>query len=201
MRLYGSGDNGTTSDFNGRRIHKTDPSLAVIGELDILISLIGTRIGIIKQFELVYVLMSVQFYIFYNLCNGFTIYSTVVSLVCMWMLTFKFVHVERLSKVQENIFKINADISMSKTESITTTDISILEEELNSMMKKQPKLTRFIYPNDILHLIRGYTRKCELIVRDKYPDMKNTCVYLNRLSTYLFYLSREYVSDIEWKSG
>ena len=101
-----------------------------------------------------------------------------------------------------------------KLQEISHDDVRLLEEEIDRMVGKLPELKSFILPGGTLsasqcHVARCVCRRSERIVvalslKDKVDPL--FVVYLNRLSDYLFVLSRfcnylKGVRDIPWKAS
>ncbi|MFT6004017.1 MAG: cob(I)alamin adenosyltransferase, partial [Bacteroidia bacterium] len=94
--------------------------------------------------------------------------------------------------------------------SIDLSDIELLEKEIDRLDKGLPRLKNFILPGGSIisahtHLARCICRRAERRIvgleEDKYALILQ---YLNRLSDYLFVLSREYLrlegkAEIIWK--
>jgi len=82
--------------------------------------------------------------------------------------------------------KFNFDINLEFTK--------ILENEIDVIMNKLPKLSYFILPSNNIHLSRAIARRCErkmVEVIKEYSHIDDNClIFLNRLSDYLFILAR-----------
>jgi len=100
-----------------------------------------------------------------------------------------------------------------KIPDLNTTDVELLEKEIDRMSEQIPPMTAFILPSghptvSSLHIARCVCRRAErCIVRlqQEDPDMTQLIIiYVNRLSDYLFVLSRYIgyllkVEEIKWK--
>jgi cob(I)alamin adenosyltransferase len=82
-------------------------------------------------------------------------------------------------------------------------DISLLEQEMDRMDEVLPALKHFVLPGgnttaSYCHVARCVCRRAERMVvhlnEDEYVN-ENVIIYLNRLSDYLFTLSRKVVFD------
>lgn len=166
-----TGDQGQTSLFTGHRVPKNSPYMDAIGTVDECNSAIGAAISLLSSDK-----------------------------------KFKEVKAE-LEFVQHALFDIGAALatprSLASTPKISKTrfdseEITLLEKWIDKMDTELPKLTYFILPGGhpasaLLHLARSICRRSE---REAYPlaqnaDVsENVLVYLNRLSDYLFVLSR-----------
>ena len=91
-------------------------------------------------------------------------------------------------------------------------DVELLEKEMDYMNEQLPEKKSFILPGghptaSFLHVARCVCRRAERLVvqlSEQEPVNKIILAYLNRLSDYLFVLSRQVVyqsgsSEIPWK--
>lgn len=91
-------------------------------------------------------------------------------------------------------------------------DIETLEKEIDEMEKDLPPLTSFILPGghptvSYCHIARNVCRRAERLsikVQDQFKNSGKVIQYLNRLSDFLFVLSRKfsidlYAKEIPWK--
>ena len=181
MRIYTrTGDDGTTGLIGGKRIGKDDLRLEAYGTIDELnswIGLIRTQPEAAKE-ELI------------------------------------------LINIQNKLFRIGGKLATdtSKTDLsgklvCSKEDILFLENEIDRMLDALPAQTNFLLPGgsniiSYCHLARTVCRKAE---RRVYSLSKVISIptelltYLNRLSDYLFALSRKFadnegVTEIPWKS-
>jgi cob(I)alamin adenosyltransferase len=109
-----------------------------------------------------------------------------------------------LKIIQNKLFDMGSNIAFDKKNKniilplILEKDITLLEEEIDKMEKKLPALTNFILPSgnkiaSLTHIARTVCRRSErrlikLIDISKSEDIN--LKYLNRLSDFLFVLSR-----------
>ena len=109
-----------------------------------------------------------------------------------------------LTEIQERLFTIGAslaadpDKSKMKIPDLTESDITLLEKEMDKMNEELPGLKNFILPGghpvvSYCHIARCVCRRAERIAvalkNESFVDPK-VIQYLNRLSDYLFVLSR-----------
>lgn len=181
MRVYTrSGDDGTTSLIGGTRVHKDDLRLEAYGTVDELNSWLGLIRSQSIEDKDKSALIDIQKKLF--VIGG---------------------------RLATDISKIDLSAKLTCCEE----DILILEHEMDRILDKLTRQTNFILPggNDIVsycHLARTVCRRAE---RRVYQLSKEFVIpaelfkYLNRLSDYLFVLSRKYANDegieeIPWKS-
>jgi cob(I)alamin adenosyltransferase len=99
-----------------------------------------------------------------------------------------------------------------KIPAIYNQDIEMLEEEIDKMEKDLPPLRSFILPGghttvSYCHITRNVCRRAERLaikVQNQFKHSEKVIQYLNRLSDYLFVLSRKftidlYAREIHWK--
>jgi len=123
-----------------------------------------------------------------------------------------------LKEIQDRLFTIGSALasdpekSKMKIPDLHQEDIELLEKEIDTMTAELPELRHFILPGgsnaiSFCHLARCVCRRAERICvhlsEDSFVDEK-VMVYLNRLSDYLFVLSRKIVVDaggeeISWR--
>lgn len=123
-----------------------------------------------------------------------------------------------LGEVQDRLFTVGSilasDPSKSnlKTPDLHGSDIELLEKEMDRMNQELPEMRSFVLPggNDTVsfcHIARCVCRRAERLVvllNEKEPVNPLVVKYLNRLSDYLFVLSRkitqdEKLTEIPWK--
>jgi len=114
-----------------------------------------------------------------------------------------------LKEIQDRLFTIGSALasdpekSKMKIPDLHQKDIELLEKEIDTMTAELPELRHFILPGgsnavSFCHLARCVCRRAERICvhlsEDSFVDEK-VMVYLNRLSDYLFVLSRKLCFD------
>jgi cob(I)alamin adenosyltransferase len=181
MRVYTrTGDDGTTGLIGGRRVQKFDLRLEAYGTVDELNSWIG-------------------------LIRSQAVNSTIVH---------------DLIEIQNKLFVVGALLA-TDTAAVENSDklpcceqdILFLEERMDELLDSLPPLTSFLLPGgsntvSYCHIARTVCRRAE---RRAYQLSAETAVpnqvlkYLNRLSDYLYVLSRKVAADdgieeIPWKS-
>lgn len=123
-----------------------------------------------------------------------------------------------LQEIQDRLFTIGAllaadpEKSKMKLPDLLDTDVSLLEEEMDRMNELLPEMRAFVLPGghqsvSFCHLARCVCRRAErLVIGLGQHDFVNelVIVYLNRLSDYLFVLSRLMsqelgAEEIPWK--
>lgn len=165
MKIYTrTGDDGTTSLSGGRRVPKTNIRIEAYGSVDELISWIGMLRSCPENVKRRTFLIQIQ----HNLMSCAAILSS--------------------ESKEGRGAKISPDSEW----------VSVLEKEIDEMENILPHLDNFILPggNQIVsycHIARCVCRRAERMVlklneTEKIPDL--VCKYLNRLSDYLFVLSR-----------
>ncbi len=123
-----------------------------------------------------------------------------------------------LAEIQDRLFTIGSVLasdpekSKMKIPDLVATDISLLEDEIDRMNAILPELKNFILPGgnevaSVCHIARCVCRRAErltvhLATESEVEPM--VIIYLNRLSDYLFVLSRKIVFDAgaeetEWR--
>jgi cob(I)alamin adenosyltransferase len=116
---------------------------------------------------------------------------------------------DTLKEIQDRLFTVGAllasepEKSRMKVPDLHEEDIALLEQEMDRMNEVLPPLKHFVLPggNNIAsfcHVARCVCRRAERNVvhlnEEEYVN-ENVIVYLNRLSDYLFTLSRKVVFD------
>ena len=123
-----------------------------------------------------------------------------------------------LLNIQNQLFNLGSVISFDgikdkiKLPNITTKNIEMLEKEIDKMEESLPMLKNFILPSghpttSKCHIARTVCRRAErnLVTLSKTSEIDNLHLqYLNRLSDYLFVLSRAVLKEnnaeeIEWE--
>lgn len=185
-RIYTkTGDNGHTSLVGGTRVSKTDPRLVAYGTLDELNSLLGvvrSNLG----------LLGVQRAIFED----------------------------HIQNVQNNLFNMGSRLACEDKKllvnlpDLTTDALAMLESDMDAWEAELPPLKQFILPGGSLpaahaHVARTVCRRAERqVVRLRaFGEVADAhVIYLNRLSDWLFLLSRKMnhllgQKDITWSKG
>ena len=127
---------------------------------------------------------------------------------------------EVLYQIQNLLFTIGSNLAADPVKSrmelpkISEDDIIILEVEIDKMTESLPELMHFILPGGHIaashcHVARCVCRRAErLIVELSEKEMVDPLIlkYINRLSDYLFVLSRKILADnhapeIKWVPG
>jgi cob(I)alamin adenosyltransferase len=99
-----------------------------------------------------------------------------------------------------------------KLPDLNDSDVSLLEHEMDAMTASLPEMKYFVLPgghhaNSFAHIARCVCRRAERLVthlNESEPVDSLILIYLNRLSDYLFVLSRQITHDfdaeeIPWK--
>ncbi len=165
MKVYTkTGDNGTTALFGGARVNKSDLRIDTYGTVDELNSHMG-------------------------------------------MLRDQPVNVHRkdiIIEIQDRLFTLGAILATEpgndkvKVPQLQDTDVSLLEKEMDTMDETLPPMRHFVLPGGHLsvsycHVARCVCRRAERLVvalNEIAPVDNHVIMYLNRLSDYLFVLSR-----------
>lgn len=179
MKIYTKkGDTGTTQLIGGTRVSKNHIRIDAYGTMDELNSYIGFTSDFIKDEHSKFILKEIQDRIF-------TIGSSLAS---------------------------DPQKSKMKIPDLKTEDITLLENEIDKMNETLPDMKSFILPggtqgNSVCHIARCVCRRGERLVV-ALSEIEETepiiLQYLNRLSDYLFVLSRkiskdENAEEIPWK--
>jgi cob(I)alamin adenosyltransferase len=171
-----TGDKGETSLFTGQRVGKNDPYIEAIGTVDECNCSIGFAISFL---------------------NHQPKFSAIK---------------EQLEIIQHALFDVGAALATPRTQAsekklektrFDQEETSLLEQWMDEMDAKLPPLHQFILPGGhpagaALHVARSVCRRAERLVvpLNKRADVAdNVLMYLNRLSDFLFVLSR-YVNHL-----
>lgn len=121
-------------------------------------------------------------------------------------------HIKNIIKeIQDRIFTIGAELASEpdqnkqKTPDLFEKDIVLLESEMDQMNESLPPMTHFILPGGHLHvsyahLARTICRRAErrIITLTKHEQVNPLIIqYVNRLSDYLFVLSRWMTNELK----
>jgi len=171
MKIYTkTGDKGLTSLIGGTRVHKYHLRIECYGTIDEL----NSYIGLIRDQQNV---------------------APAEQIV--------------LKEIQDRLFTIGSSLasdpekSKMKIPDLHLHDIELLEKEMDSMNEKLPELKHFILPGgnmgaSFCHIARCVCRRaerlCISLAQESFVDEK-LLIYLNRLSDYLFVLSRKVCFD------
>lgn len=180
-----TGDKGETSLFTGQRVPKNDPFIEALGSVDECNSAIGAAVSLLTD------------------------NSEMNSIR------------EQLETIQHALFDVGAALATPRTRATHSkldmtrfdqTAIAAIEGWIDVMEAKLPPLHAFILPGGhpagaMLHIARSICRRAERRVLPLYTNAdvtENVLIYLNRLSDYLFSVSR-YVNflnncpETQWK--
>ena len=173
-----TGDKGETSLIGGTRVPKYHDRIEAYGTVDELIS----YLGLIRDQKIDEHIKSILIEIQDRLMTCASILAT------------------------------DCDNCEVKIPELYNTDIEMLEKEIDEMEKDLPPLTSFILPGghttvSFCHIARNVCRRAErnsIKVQDQFKYSEKVIQYLNRLSDYLFVLSRKlsidlYAKEIPWK--
>ena len=187
MKIYtGMGDRGKTSLFSGERVDKDNRRIDAFGDVDELSSTIGAIAAMVGDEN--------------------------IDIV------------EELQEIQSVLLHIGALLATTPEspaldflDRVTDDHVRFLENAIDRYTAELPPLGGFILPGGSLaaawsHVARTICRRAERRVvrlikrygRDAFDQMKNTIVFINRLSDYLFMLALycnhlEGAPEIEWK--
>jgi cob(I)alamin adenosyltransferase len=179
MKIYTkTGDKGQTSLLGGSRVYKHHPRIEAYGTIDELNSYIG-------------------------------------------LLGDQKVNTNRralLKEIQDRLFTIGANLAAEPEKNkkqmpdLLPTDIELLEKEMDTMDAELPELRAFVLPGghesvSFCHIARTVCRRSERLVIALAEEVEVAEIivqYLNRLSDYLFVLSRKMgqelgATEISWK--
>jgi len=171
MQIYTrTGDDGTTGLIGGSRVKKYDIRLEAYGTVDEL----NSYIGVVRSLQ----------------TDG---------------------HADQvLEKIQNKLFVIGANLASDDSSGIikkqmpcNEADIEMLEKEMDELFTVLPKLNNFILPggcqaSSFCHVARTVCRRAErrIVELSEKSTVDSTLIkYINRLSDYLFVLSRKVSMD------
>lgn len=174
MKIYTkTGDKGETSLIGGTRVPKYHDRIEAYGTVDELISYIGLIRD--QKIDAHYISMLIEIQDRLMTC------ASILATDCE-----------------------NCNI---KIPDIYKSDIELLEKEIDAMEQALPPLRSFILPGghqtvSYCHIARNICRRAERLsikVKTQFEFNENVIRYLNRLSDYLFVLSRKLSKDLNAK--
>jgi cob(I)alamin adenosyltransferase len=176
MKIYTkTGDQGSTSLLTGKRVAKNDARIDAYGTVDELNSWIG-------------------------LLSTFPVNEPQADV---------------LKNIQDRLFNMGSSLAAGDpnvfSTDVETSDISILEAQMDEFDQILPPLRHFVLPGGsaevaYVHIARTVCRRAERMVVTLHQDSQVEPIiiqYLNRLSDYLFVLSRwiafsQKVEEVKW---
>lgn len=179
MKIYTkNGDRGKTSLIGGRKVSKHDLQVEAYGSIDELNSFMGLLKDYSKNDEINQVLFKVQLKLF-----------TIGSILAQ----------ENTSTNSAILEKLN----------ISAKDTNFIELQIDKLEKKLPKLSKFIIPGghklvSYCHVSRSICRRAERKITKLSDSVKldsNILPYINRLSDFLFVLSRHFSKELDIKES
>lgn len=171
MKIYTkTGDKGTTALFGGKRVSKADLRIETYGTVDEL----NSYIGLLRDQEV----------------NG--------------------KRKNILVEIQDRLFTVGSILATEpgntkvKVPSLIESDITFLEKEIDGMETQLPPMKSFVLPGghqsvSFCHVARTVCRRAErlVIALDAQEKVDSLIVqYMNRLSDYLFVLSRKMTAEL-----
>ena len=172
MKIYTkTGDEGLTSLIGGTRVPKYDLRIESYGTVDEL----NSYIGMIRDHDI------------------------------------DIAQKDVLKEVQDRLFTIGSLLAADPEKNkmvlpqISDSDIELLEKEIDAMNEHLPEMKFFVLPGghttiSFCHLARCVCRRaerCVLRLNEEQPVNELIYKYLNRLSDYLFVLSRKFTQDLK----
>lgn len=175
MKIYTkNGDRGKTSLIGGKKVSKHDLQVEAYGSIDELNSFMGLLKDYSKNDEINLVLFKVQLKLF-----------TIGSILAQENTSTNSVILEKLN--------------------ISDKDTNFIESQIDKLEKKLPKLSKFIIPGghklvSYCHVSRSICRRAERKITKLSDSVKldsNILPYINRLSDFLFVLSRYFSKELD----
>lgn len=192
-----TGDSGTTSLVGGERTRKDSSRIEAYGTIDELSTHLGLLLAFIRNDSLL---------------NSFSDNTTNICSI--------------IERIQNNLFNVSTYLATDTSTTpiypsakIDATEIILIENEIDALNKELPTLNSFILPGGNIpaaqcHVCRTVCRRAERrIVRlineltDTFTDLSvnfnpDILRYINRISDYLFVLSRKlnFLSNIKEKT-
>jgi cob(I)alamin adenosyltransferase len=165
-----TGDKGTTALFGGKRVSKADLRIETYGTVDEL----NSYIGLVRDQEINKKRKDV------------------------------------LVEIQDRLFTIGSILATEpgntkvKVPSLSESDVHFLENEIDAMESQLPPMKSFVLPGghqsvSFCHVARTVCRRAERLVIALDAQEKTEALivqYLNRLSDYLFVLSRKMTNEL-----
>lgn len=172
MKIYTkTGDKGTTALFGGKRVSKADLRIDTYGTVDEL----NSYMGLVRDQEVNAHRKSI------------------------------------LTEIQDRLFTIGSILATEpgntkvKVPALSESDVTFLENEIDAMEEKLPPMKSFVLPGghpsvSFCHVARTVCRRAERLVialnaQEKTDEL--IIKYLNRLSDYLFVLSRKMTAELK----
>lgn len=176
MKIYTkTGDKGTTSLVSGRRVSKTHQRIAAYGTVDEL----NAHMGMLRDQPV------------------------------------NQVRYDELVQIQDRLFVIGSlladdpDKPMAGLPELAESDVALLEASIDRMNEQLPPMRNFVLPGGHVsvsagHIARVVCRRAErecLLLSESAPGTVSEVIlrYLNRLSDYLFVLTRYMASELKAK--
>ena len=163
MKIYTkTGDKGTTSLFNGKRVSKDNPLIDLLGELDSINSHVGLLLSVLNQKKFL---------------------TEVVLLYKIQSILFSIGTEVAYPKKHKELKLLDITETLEK-------HIDEMDKELKPL--KNFILPGGSYEASIAHVLRTTTRSVErkFINKKKSYNSKDVGIFLNRLSDYFFTLAR-----------
>lgn len=166
MRIYtGTGDDGTTSLVGGKRVPKTDIRLEAYGTIDEL----NAHLGLLATY----------------------IADDTDTASLRWIQNLLF-------SIGGALATDTATTALPESCKVTEQDVRRMEQLIDDAGKSLPQQKAFILPGGcraaaVCHIARTVCRRaerCVLRLNNEYPQEPCLLVFLNRLSDYLFVMSR-----------
>jgi len=179
MKIYTkTGDKGTTALFGGTRVPKHHIRIDSYGTVDEL----NSYIGLIRDQDI------------------------------------EQHHKDILIRIQDKLFTVGAILATDPEKAllkngkerlnipkISSEDIALLEQEMDTMNETLPQMTHFVLPGghqtvSYCHITRCVCRRAERLavaLNELEPFLPEALTYLNRLSDYLFVLARKLSLDLQ----
>ncbi len=178
MKIYTkTGDEGTTGLFGGTRVPKHHIRIESYGTVDEL----NSYIGLLRDQE-------IEMH-----------YKTVLATIQNNLFTVGAILATDPEKAVLKNGKERLDI-----ERLEPSDVTLLEEEIDTMNEALPPMTHFVLPGghqtvSFCHITRCVCRRAERLataLHDISPIDSLVLIYLNRLSDYFFVLARKLTLDL-----